>query len=469
MRYLFRHVLMRDAVYEIQLRARLRDLHRLAAEAIETLHADDLAPHYADLAYHFIIGGETAQAVRYIRLASEQDLAVSSYRPAQILLEQGLALLDAHLLPNQERIRMVLLNLLGDANRGLCNYALATANYAQSLALARQIGDAASIADALLGLATSARGCGDYATARQHLEEALGWSARDSRLQTRVLDALGDVAREAGDYAAAEEYAQRSMAICQALDAPSLLAGSLARLGNIAYVQGDVATAKTYYEQSLAFSKQVGQLIDIASSLNNLGVIAHRHGRYAEAIGYYQQSQALELETGNRRSLAISWINMALAAKQLGDYGTVEEYAHRSLDAFREIGSRWGVAVVLGDLVPVYLQKEQPQRARKALCEGLHIAQEIQAVPRILSLLVGAAQWAMQAGYFDQAALWAGLVFAHPSTEQDYRDEAERLREELATALPPEELAAVWGQGQTLCLDRVVAEVVECATCSSTS
>jgi hypothetical protein len=153
----------------------------------------------------------------------------------------------------------------------------------------------------------------------------------------------------------------------------------------------------------------------------------------------------------------------------LGDYGTAEEYAHRSLEAFREIGSLWGVTVVLGDLVPIYLEQEQPQRAREALCKGLAIAQKIQAVPRILSLLIGAAQWAMQAGQFRQAARWAGLVFAHPATEQDYRDEAERLRQELTAALPAGEFATAWEQGPTLDLDIVVTEVVECATCSSTS
>ncbi|MCI0729843.1 MAG: adenylate/guanylate cyclase domain-containing protein, partial [Chloroflexi bacterium] len=42
LRYLFKHVLLRDAAYEMQLRTR-RLLHQLAAEAIEWLHAAELA------------------------------------------------------------------------------------------------------------------------------------------------------------------------------------------------------------------------------------------------------------------------------------------------------------------------------------------------------------------------------------------------------------------------------------------
>lgn len=38
LRYLFRHTLLRDAAYEMQVRERLQSLHRLAAETIEALY-----------------------------------------------------------------------------------------------------------------------------------------------------------------------------------------------------------------------------------------------------------------------------------------------------------------------------------------------------------------------------------------------------------------------------------------------
>ncbi len=50
MKYIFKHILLKDAVYEMQLRVRLRELHCLTAEAIEKLYADDLSSQYGDLA-----------------------------------------------------------------------------------------------------------------------------------------------------------------------------------------------------------------------------------------------------------------------------------------------------------------------------------------------------------------------------------------------------------------------------------
>ena len=53
LRYLFKHVLLRDAAYDMQVRARRGGLHQLAGHALETVYADDLPPHYGELAYHY--------------------------------------------------------------------------------------------------------------------------------------------------------------------------------------------------------------------------------------------------------------------------------------------------------------------------------------------------------------------------------------------------------------------------------
>ncbi|MCD4738928.1 MAG: hypothetical protein K8R89_06680, partial [Anaerolineae bacterium] len=98
--YLFKHILMRDAVYGMQLHSRLHELHRRAAEAIEELYAADatlLKPHYADLAYHYEQAGIKDKAIEYLLLAGDQarlgythQEAIDHYERALIILkEQG--------------------------------------------------------------------------------------------------------------------------------------------------------------------------------------------------------------------------------------------------------------------------------------------------------------------------------------------------------------------------------------------
>ena len=52
-RYVFQHALLRDTAYEMQAIAERRQHHMRAAEAFETLYADDLAPAYGDIAFHY--------------------------------------------------------------------------------------------------------------------------------------------------------------------------------------------------------------------------------------------------------------------------------------------------------------------------------------------------------------------------------------------------------------------------------
>ena len=53
LRYIFHHALLRDAAYQMQLQARRRELHKLAAETLEMLHADDPDDVLDTVAYHY--------------------------------------------------------------------------------------------------------------------------------------------------------------------------------------------------------------------------------------------------------------------------------------------------------------------------------------------------------------------------------------------------------------------------------
>ena len=70
-RFLFRHVLLRDAAYTMQARTRLRELHRRAAAAIEQEHGEDLQRQAALLAYHYQQAEDHGRELQYVRMAGE--------------------------------------------------------------------------------------------------------------------------------------------------------------------------------------------------------------------------------------------------------------------------------------------------------------------------------------------------------------------------------------------------------------
>src|SRR4030067_2963380 len=90
---MLKHVLLRDAAYTMQLRARRQELHKLAAEGIESLYAVDLAPHYGELAFHYDQSGLTDRACLYLEKAGERARAQGAPIEARRFFDRAVELL----------------------------------------------------------------------------------------------------------------------------------------------------------------------------------------------------------------------------------------------------------------------------------------------------------------------------------------------------------------------------------------
>src|SRR5207244_2975306 len=101
LRYIFKHALLRDAAYEMQLHVRLRKLHRLTAEAMEELYAESLAAHSADIAYHYERAEIIDKAIHYLEKAGDHAKEQYQNKQAIELYDRLLVYLDG----SQERGR----------------------------------------------------------------------------------------------------------------------------------------------------------------------------------------------------------------------------------------------------------------------------------------------------------------------------------------------------------------------------
>src|SRR5260370_34593307 len=94
-RYLFKHAMLRDAAYDMQLQARLRELHALAGAAIEVLYAADLSAQAAVLAYHWGQARDSVKETHYAGLAGQVALRRSAFRDGLRFFQRVLALLPS--------------------------------------------------------------------------------------------------------------------------------------------------------------------------------------------------------------------------------------------------------------------------------------------------------------------------------------------------------------------------------------
>jgi tetratricopeptide (TPR) repeat protein len=113
----FAHALIRDTLYEELPAARRASLHRLVAEALETLHAGDLDPYLAELAHHFwqaSAHGSADEALDYARRAGDRAERLLAFEEAAGLYEMALAALE-RASPGDVMARCELLLALGEA------------------------------------------------------------------------------------------------------------------------------------------------------------------------------------------------------------------------------------------------------------------------------------------------------------------------------------------------------------------
>ncbi|HHS96166.1 MAG TPA: adenylate/guanylate cyclase domain-containing protein, partial [Phaeodactylibacter sp.] len=71
LRYIFKHALLRETIYDMQLHSRLRKLHLLIGSAIEKLYAQRLEEKYVDLAFHFEKAQVIDKTVYYLEKAAD--------------------------------------------------------------------------------------------------------------------------------------------------------------------------------------------------------------------------------------------------------------------------------------------------------------------------------------------------------------------------------------------------------------
>ncbi|MFO8082300.1 MAG: adenylate/guanylate cyclase domain-containing protein [Armatimonadota bacterium] len=109
--YVFKHVITRDVTYYSLLLARRRELHRVAAEAIEALFSDRLDELAATLAHHCEQADLREKAASYLHVAGERAVRVCAYHEAIAHLSRALDLLDS-LPENSRRSRRKLAILL---------------------------------------------------------------------------------------------------------------------------------------------------------------------------------------------------------------------------------------------------------------------------------------------------------------------------------------------------------------------
>ncbi|MBN2003198.1 MAG: tetratricopeptide repeat protein [Anaerolineae bacterium] len=347
MHYIFRHTMMRDAAYEMQLQTRLQTLHAMAATTMEQVYANDLGPHYADLAYHYGKAGNQEREFYYARLAGEH--ATARYA-------------------NQEAIEHYLQALR-------CVTIEDTAETRKQ----RQAVHAA-LGELLITV-------GHYEAAQEHLDQALSLalSRQDQDGQTRIYRWLARMAELRGDYPVALRWIDKGRSVLVGRENEET-AEMQVIAGLILTRRGDYNEALAKFQDAMRIAQKLEALTVLARAQNGVGLV-HMRDKTSVAIQHFQQAFDLYERVGYIPGKATTHNLIAMAYFDIGQWREADPHWRQALDIFTQIGDVYNSIMVENNLGEIALAQGKLDEAQTFYRQALYSIEEFGGSPYVRGTL----------------------------------------------------------------------------------
>jgi len=376
LRYIFRHSLLREAAYSMQLRTRLQQLHLQIGEAIERLYGDNLEERYIDLAFHYEQADAYDKTCEYLRKAA--DYARRNYQNHQAL-EFYDKLLHKLSTGKRDGHRVKTLINRGKILEMIGQWDDSEASFQEALQLAKKSRDVLQLGQVYNSLGRLLTLKGDYIMARDVLKKAaqLFETIEDQAGIAKVYGNLGNLYFREGQYEDAKSYFKESVSMGQVGNDSATNAQIAANLGLTYMNQGDYEEGIRCQQEQLEICKANNDKQGMATIYTYLGIVFLEQGDYESALSSFRDGLHYSEELGNKMLKAIALGNIGLVFERQGDYDQAMEHYQRDLQLCEEIGDKQGTAIALGLIGQLLNVKGEFHKAIEYLQKDLMLCEEL--------------------------------------------------------------------------------------------
>jgi tetratricopeptide (TPR) repeat protein/class 3 adenylate cyclase len=447
----YRHALLRDVVYNMQMGAKLREIHLLAANSIMSLSGKNITLNKLEqYSYHFGIGNNVSNENNEITITKEQiknenekntvkkyftlqkklaDEYKKNYNNEKAIekcnhvikiatiikdikneieykIKKGNILLligkfeDAidvyqnalskSVSVNKIRYTAQCNNALGKVYEDKGNYKLAKSFQEKAIKLFEETNDKSGTASCLGNLGDVFYEKGDYEKAMKCYNKQLLISREtgDKKGIHIAVESMGDIYKEQGDYTNALEYLNKSLKISEKVDDKIGIAMTIGNIGNVYYDKGERDKAIKYYEKQLLICENLGYKRGISAVVGNMGNIYSDMRNFEKALKYFERSLRILEELGDKAGISMMVGNMGNIYINQGRVKEAMKYYKKQLTTSKELGHKRGTSIALGNLGIVYTELGSYNQAKEYLERSLVITEELGS-KRIKSVNLG--------------------------------------------------------------------------------
>ncbi len=398
LRYIFRHSLLREAVYSMQLTTRLQQLHHQIATVIENLYGDALDERYVDLAFHYEHAGDKEKTIEFLGKAA--NYARSNYQNQQALdlyerlIEKFTNYPDKEITVNTHVNRGKVLEivgrweeaersyleaqklakasrhivLLGRTNNHLGRLYTFKGEYEKAMEYLKVAAGLFESVDDILGIAKAYSSMGNLYFRTANYEDALryynlsldqGFSNAGISSSAETISHLGLTQMNLGNYADGIKIIEEQIPLHEANQDTMGLASLYTNLGIVYFESGSYDKAKENHYAGLELAKELGNKRLQAIGLGSLGSVYEREGEFKKALELFTQDLLICNELGDLQGIAVTEGLTGDIYSVMGDFSVAIQHLDRSLAICRELGYRKGVAKAVNTLGDIYYLQRQ--------------------------------------------------------------------------------------------------------------
>ncbi|HKI53068.1 MAG TPA: adenylate/guanylate cyclase domain-containing protein [Anaerolineales bacterium] len=324
--YIFKNQILHDVTYESVL-LRLRPLyHSQAAEGLVDIGGERINEFAGRVGEHFERAEEWVKAAEWYIRAGRQAQNTYASDSAIHFYQKALDFLNKHGDRDQLRLKLDVLQQLGEVFNWQARYTEAVELYSIMLKEAETSGDGAAQARALLSLSASLSYQGDHQASLENAirAETLAESAHAKFEIAKALRGQGNARFRLGEAQAALFLAEKSLDMFTELGAQNEMARCLNLLAAVHYVSGRLNDAELNWEKSLKIFQELGNRQEGMDLLSNLGVVADGLGDYETAFKRYDNALTIAREIGYRDGEIVFLTNRGSEYVALGNYEAAE-------------------------------------------------------------------------------------------------------------------------------------------------
>ncbi len=415
-RYIFKHALLMDVVYGMQLKQRLRSLHRIAGEAIKNLFTGDkskyidIARHYqkaemkAEALEYFIKAGDYAKeeynndkAFDYFSKALELSIETNGenhLETAKLYSEKGiiynrLSQYDKSI-EHHQKAKEIRIKLLGERHKDVAsNYNFIGFAYLKKndydkareyFSKARDIRVSVlgkvneNVAQTYINIGTSYLEEAKYDEAKKSYEEALAVNIElygETNAETGLsYNDISMVHWLKGENNEAIDYLKKAEKILDKTVGEKHLFMSIVYVnyGKVYWSLGKLDKSIEYSQKAYDIRRNIlgENHFETAFPINNIGVIYWLKGEHKKALQNFEKTLSILYELVGRKHMqvAVVYQNVAVLNETLGNYKEALKYLDISYDIFKaSFGEEHPyIAKVLSNLGRVYISKEEYEK-----------------------------------------------------------------------------------------------------------